>query len=269
MSIFRPHSTNLHIILLGTVIAIVLLPLLVGCNKRPDGILSDKKMADILADLSLVEALSVRGQYGLERDSMKKIMRQSIMMHHGVSETDFDSTLVWYGHNMEQYAKLYKRVDKVLAQRAETIIPHEDQQNENNLWPLPKMLAISPYNGKRGFSFTMTGNSISPGDMVQWSMNITGGEPGGTIILAAQYPDKEMSYVRATLNEHGLTRLSLQTDSARRPNSIIGYVHYRQRPMHRIWFDSITLVTKSVEQRRYSAISNQQHITPPKKRSSR
>ena len=88
----------LHIVLL---IAVVL----VSCDKAPRGVIGERKMAELVEDFLKADAYMDmhRDVYGT--DSMRQLMKQSIMRKHGVTQELYDTSLVWYAHNMDAYTR--------------------------------------------------------------------------------------------------------------------------------------------------------------------
>ena len=96
---------------------ILLLPLLIlvllSCDRAPHGVMSKNKMADLIVDLQIAEAYIENHSQDFQDDSSKLVIKQSIFKKHGITQQDYDTSLVWYAHNMEDYIKVY---DKALGQ---------------------------------------------------------------------------------------------------------------------------------------------------------
>ena len=110
------HRFTLHIMLLLT-----LTLLLTSCDKTPRGVLSINDMADLIVDMELAEAYIDRHPEDFNTDSAKMVMKQSVYRKHGITQKDYDSTLVWYAHNMEDYTKAYDKAIAILNKRYEKI----------------------------------------------------------------------------------------------------------------------------------------------------
>ena len=93
-------------------------------------------MADLIVDLQLAEAYIESHTADFEDDSSKLVIKQSIFKKHGITQQDYDSSLVWYAHNMEDYNKAFDKAARVLNipypggplldKLAETGDPHPD-----------------------------------------------------------------------------------------------------------------------------------------------
>ncbi len=226
--------------------------LLAACSSRPDYVLSERKMADVLADLTVADQLalrSTRGDGAFADDSARKVLRQGIMQKNGVSEAEFDSTLAWYGHHLDDYSKLYKAVEKRLADKQARLNKQAGVRtdNANNLWPLPQMLSFSRHDLNPGFSFSLPGDKLKAGHTLVWTMRLTGFSGNATALLGAEYPDQELLYTRQSMHGSGSQRIQLELPADRHPVRVIGYLHFATMPMQRVFVDSLTLeVTKPV-----------------------
>jgi hypothetical protein len=223
--------------------------IMAACSNHPDGVVSEGKMVDVMSDLTLAEAYSSRPYVVMVDDSTKRLIRQTIMDKNGITEADFDSTLAWYGHNMDQYAILYSKIQKELKERKEKMIGKEIATPEGeSLWPLPSMLAVGPNDFSPNISFEIPGSSIKPGEVLEWKMRFNRLVGSGTILLAAEYSELETVVSRRGFRENATTTLHLTTDSTRTPKRIIGYIHFANTPPQMAWIDSISLVSYTQEQ---------------------
>ena len=107
---------SLHITLL---LAVALS--LLACDKTPGGVLSVDDMADLIVDMQLAEAYIDHHHEDFPTDSAKMVMKQSVFRKHGITQQDYDSSLVWYAHNMEDYTKAYDKAILKLNKRYEKI----------------------------------------------------------------------------------------------------------------------------------------------------
>ena len=122
-----------HIILLIT----ACLLLFTAC--RPKGVLSSREMRDLLYDLHRADgAIQVAG-YNYSHDEELARYYQSVLDKHGVTQAQFDSSLVWYTDNPQRFNKIYP---KVVAQLEQDLQQQEDLRdnlqtlkptNENNV----------------------------------------------------------------------------------------------------------------------------------------
>jgi hypothetical protein len=87
--------------------------LLAACDGRPSGVLSQDKMANVLTEMHKTDAsLAQKGLlYG--RYSDKAPYYKFILKKYGITQAEFDSSLVWYTKNPIRFERVY---DNVLVQ---------------------------------------------------------------------------------------------------------------------------------------------------------
>ena len=90
---------------------------LTSCDRTPNGVLSKNEMANLIVDLELADAYIDSHIYDFTDDSSKQVLKQSIFKKHGITQQDYDSSLVWYAHNMEDYTKAYDKAIGKLKER--------------------------------------------------------------------------------------------------------------------------------------------------------
>ena len=91
-------------------VVLLLGALLAGCSKVPDGILSEKKMQAVQTDMQLAEAMISLDNKGFPDNAHKEALYQSIFRKYKITQAEYDSSLVWYGRNLDIYMKVYDRV---------------------------------------------------------------------------------------------------------------------------------------------------------------
>ena len=98
----------------------------VGC--RPRGVLSNREMRDVLYDLHRVDgALQVAGySYGHSQEVAGYY--KNVLDEHGITQAQFDSSLVWYTDNPQIFNKIYPKV----IERLEEDYEREKQLREAN-----------------------------------------------------------------------------------------------------------------------------------------
>ena len=67
-------------------------------------------MTSLLVDIHKGESVIDLNRSAYSSDSMRKVVKQSIYAKHGVTAEQVDTSLVWYGHNVEKYIEIYDGV---------------------------------------------------------------------------------------------------------------------------------------------------------------
>jgi hypothetical protein len=109
---------------------LLFIPLFMSCGKTPGGVLSQNEMADLIVDLQLAEAYIDSRSGDFQTDSSKQVIKQSIFKKHGITQKDYDSSMVWYAHNMEDYVKAY---DKAVGKLKHKYDKLDNGKGNNNM----------------------------------------------------------------------------------------------------------------------------------------
>ena len=81
---------------------------LLGC--RPRGIMHSGKMRDVLVDLHKTDALlQMAGQQNIPIEE-KNLYYAQVLKKHGITQAQFDSSIVWYTAHPQLFDKIYPKV---------------------------------------------------------------------------------------------------------------------------------------------------------------
>ena len=91
-----------------SIIILCILLAVVGC--RPRGVLSNSEMRDVLYDLHRADgAIQVAG-YNYSHDQEVAGYYKNVLDKHGITQEQFDSSLVWFTDNPQIFNKIYPKV---------------------------------------------------------------------------------------------------------------------------------------------------------------
>lgn len=216
-----------------------------GCSKRPKGILSEDKMVQVMADIQIAEAFDRNGDSDpyLQGES-RELLGRGVLMQHGVSQEQMDSTLAWYGRNMDEYAKLYKKIDAELNKRqvkyARAAGESEKAGISADLWPYGRHFVIDEKSVSDGIVADIPVSELQPGDKITWKMAVEGAS-ARTITLGVDYENGTSEVYKTT--DRSLDKwveASLQTDTTLVANRIFAIANF-DRMSQRILIDSVQL----------------------------
>ncbi|MBQ6751274.1 MAG: DUF4296 domain-containing protein [Bacteroidaceae bacterium] len=84
---------------------------IIACDNHPDNILSHKKMEDVLYDYHLMQGLI--DQLPMEeRKEKTQDYVNAVFEKHGITEAQFDSSIVYYNRNTRELYKIYSNLKK-------------------------------------------------------------------------------------------------------------------------------------------------------------
>ena len=109
-----------------SIVILCILLAVVGC--RPRGVLSNREMRDVLYDLHRADgAIQVAG-YNYSHDQELAGYYKNVLDKHGITQAQFDSSLVWYTNNPQIFNKIYPKV----LERLEADLAVETQIRDAN-----------------------------------------------------------------------------------------------------------------------------------------
>lgn len=101
------HSRLLQHIIFFSLIALLALS---SCTLRPKNVLSRNKMVDVLYDLHKTDGVVHVQAVSYVQDEELKKYYEATLLKHGITQAQFDSSLVWYTDNPKRFNKIYPLV---------------------------------------------------------------------------------------------------------------------------------------------------------------
>lgn len=95
---------------------IILFCVAASCSRVPKHILSEKKMRTVLYDMQLAEGLVETQNESYQTSEERKSAYNAVFAKHHITQAEYDSSLVWYGKNMDLYMRIYRLVLKDINQ---------------------------------------------------------------------------------------------------------------------------------------------------------
>ena len=91
---------------------LTLICLAASCSRVPKHILSERKMRVVLYDMLLAEAMveTMPGSFPTSDERLR--VYDAVFTKHRITQAEYDSSLVWYGKNMDLYMAIYILVQK-------------------------------------------------------------------------------------------------------------------------------------------------------------
>lgn len=279
------RPVTIHILLL-----LLLTLSLLSCDRTPGGVLSVNSMADLIVDLQLADAYMDNHSEDYPTDSSKLVLKQSIFKKHGITSQDYDSSMVWYAHNMEDYIKAHDKAIGILKNRydklAKNDVPERLDREDVGI-PTRDVVPGSGIKPRRPFKHGIHGDTADlwqgerrfiltqgsrqgfitfdvvpdaekrPGDRYQLACKLTRGGNRFKVSLNVDYSDGATAQMVRNTDHEGWVMIDLQSDTARQVRRVYGYVGYDIQRGSMSIVDSLMILRSHFNQNNYSFIHSQ------------
>lgn len=232
MRSFRTSSLSL---LLG-ILVLVIAGVVTSCRPSvPQDVLSEGKLEDVLYDYNLALAIAenIPVPDGSDRETMRYQYVQKVFEKYGITEAEFDTTMVWYSAEGKRLAAIFQRVNERMDAEAKTLgvdlsetelyASYGVDGDTANVWSGSRIVYLSSYQPDNVKVITLPVDSTYlPGDCFKFSCNVHFLPSEGThtayIMFSAYYADS--SVVSATQMVGGSYRTELNLRPTPRQDSI-------------------------------------------------
>lgn len=254
--------------------AVLALTATTGCSKTPSYVIGKDDMAEIIADLNMGEAVVDFNYKEFPNDSTRKVLKQSIFANHGITQEDFDTSLYWYGHHLEEFIEMYDQSIKLLEERQRNIITAVNQQiaisgDSVDVWPGSRHLNVSSRLPMKILSFNIAADSNwRAGDIYILQYKTINSRQPVIGRIVADYEEGTSGYVQESSAGKDWTKIRLQLDSTLTPERVYGYIYASPAANEQFFIDSIALVRlrKNLYQHSYIHQNKFNYGVSPKKK---
>lgn len=213
-----------------------------GCQiKKPDDVLSETKMENLLYDYHIAKAM---GESMPSIENYNKVLYvEAVFKKHATTESVFDSSMVWYTRNTEVLSKIYEKVNKRLKTEQESInhlIALRDKKPKTttpgdsiDVWYGVRMARLTgmPLNNRLAFILP-TDSNYHPKDTLVWQVRyhffdkVTDSTKSVVMAMQIRYAnDSIISTTKRVLNA-GIESIRLQSDTLGAIKEVKGFIYY-------------------------------------------
>lgn len=192
--------------LLYLVFAMLTVTVVASCIDRPEIVLDEDQMIDVLVDVhraeGLLELQQQQGNFrGEELDTYEKSVIAAVLQKHGVSRAQYDTSLMWYAEHLKLLTRVYGHVDERLKEEHDmwslqvtetqdfgTSLPGDSVE----LWALRPHLVLDRrrYSDILFWEIPSDSNYIA-GDTLHWRFQINQLLPGQKVLASISLTKKE------------------------------------------------------------------------------
>ena len=190
--------------------------------------LSKGKMEAILYDFHVADAMSdIHDDY---KDTLRiQVYKQAVLKKHGISEADFDSSMVYYTRHADEFYEIYERLSKRLADEALILGTSASEANRYmtvsntgdtaNIWSGDRSFILTTHPGFNAYSFTLSADTaFKAGDRFMLSFDTKfiyqDGMRNGVALLSVTFGNDSVASSMIRMSADNNYRLNL-TDGER------------------------------------------------------
>lgn len=236
-------------------VALLVCVLLAACSKVPDHLLSEKEMQRVMKDMLLAEAMIGIDHYAYKDNEAKEALYESVFRKHGITQAKYDSSLIWYGKNLDLYMKVYDRVLADLNRESSDLgdvqadaVPVSNDDSVN-VWPRRPFLVLQPHALLNGITFDIKPDTkYSSGSVFVMGMDIWGLNKKmkhfPEIRLCAVQGDTTV-VVNNTVKSDGYHETMLRTVATKKIDRVYGFIRMDgadSLSYHKIYIDHLKLI---------------------------
>lgn len=237
----------------------MLLLCLASCNGIPSYVVGPKKMSEVLADMHTAEAVIDMRHNQYPNDSTKLALKQSVFEANGITQRDFDTSLVWYAHHMDKYIDLYQRTIEILEKRSAQAgslamaVSMSMAGDSVNVWGASPFILLTDKLPSRMVTFDISADeNWEPGDSYVWRIKLIDGE-GSNVNwnITANYTDSIVEFISLNTTMQGWNEITFISDSTKQMQRLRGAFEATNDNKPMLWVDSIQLLRKRLNPQTY------------------
>lgn len=242
-------------------LVLLLLILFAACDDHPQNVLSRGKMEDVLYDYHIMQGI-VNDLPAEEREAKGQDYMNAVFEKHGITEAQFDSSIVYYNRHTKDLHKIYSNLKErytAVNEEIQLVNGNNDMMaifstggDTTNLWNSAKLLTLRNKELLNKESFTIHADTsfrrrdqfiltLSPIFIKErredYDINLHVG-------LSVLYASGKHIGTTRVINNDGTQQLTLQTSKDEDIKSITGFFYYKGKKESRnlCLIDNISLI---------------------------
>lgn len=262
---------------LGDIAALFMMCLCAACSRVPDHVIPPEQMARLMADLRTADAVLTYNPQQYRADSSRRALKQAVFDRNGVTQAQFDTSLVWYGHNIGRYQDVTERSIEILQGRladmsalaasAQVLSVAGDSVD---VWPGSHSYVFTQRSPSDYLTFNLEADrNWERGDTYTWYVKFVTVPASARWNITAEYEDGAVETISTVITGSNPSRqmLAFMTDSTRTARSVSGWLHIEPDGHKPVYIDSVSLTRGRLSERVPARHYMQRMVEPRKSKS--
>ena len=227
-------SSYIAMLLLSAFVAVACTP------SVPSDVIQPDEMEDILYDYYISQAMA--GQALNQKDASydRYVYFSAVLQKHGVTEADFDSSLVYYYSNAKRLHGIYSSLSERIGNEAMGLGASVSEFNKYsslsesgdtaNIWQDATSLLLTPYAPSNKFTFSIKADStykVGDSFLVNFMSDFIyqAGTKDAVVYVAVRYDNDSVSTHVTHIGVSGVSRLRIPANDESKVSKIDGFVY--------------------------------------------
>ena len=219
---------------------LVLLLALTACKPTvPGEYIQPDDMADILYEYHVAQAMA-RCEYSDSTELVRERLTQAVFRRHGISQADFDSSLVYYYGHVNKLKEIYVRVNERMADEARALgasvgdMHRYSQFSESgdtaNIWNETTNVLLMPRPTVNRFDFTVSADTtfmLGDSFLFQFVTEYVyqNGSRDAVVNIAAVYEGDSVRQTNAHISVPGISQVRIPANRDRQLRQLRGFIY--------------------------------------------
>ncbi len=236
-----------------------------ACNRVPDEVIQPEEMALLMADIRVADAVISVNSTDYRTPLSRQALKRAVFKRHNVTQAQFDTSLVWYGHNIGKYQEVTDRSIEILDERLQKAGSAATQAalsvagDSVDVWDHPRSYRFNDKSATNYLTFDLEPDrNWADGDVYTWHARFSIAPESAQWTITAEYDDGAVEMIQSTIqvNKVGRQDITIFTDSTRRATHISGWLEIETNGKRPAIIDSVGLLRR----RRYEPLANRRPI---------
>lgn len=245
----------------------------VACDRTPDYVIAPDDMADLLVDIHKGEGVIDLNSASYRNDSLRKVLKQSVYMKHGVTAEQVDTSLVWYGHNVEKYIEVYDMViERLEAELKDADVSSSGERvqfavvgDSVDAWSDAKYRRFAYGMPSENMKFGLKrDDNWERGDVYTWNVYVRNRRSPIRWTIAGEYNDGTTDYIAHTVSQDGWNTITFPVDTAKNLRYVYGVLSVSPGKGEVTYVDSISLIRTRYNPDKYNRAGVKRYLNGKK-----
>jgi hypothetical protein len=228
-----------------------------SCGKQiPGDIIQPKAMEKVLYDYHLALSMSHNS-----KNTEKEAQRNYVFQKHGISEAEFDSSMVWYSRESKELMTIYENlnrrfqreyghIERLLEAREEANTRTSVSGDTVNIWRKGEILWFNAAPLNKQLTFEISADTtFHPKDAFLWNMDCHFFAEGQlTVGMNVVYENDSVVGMTKTIGSSGSHDIYLHTDSAYQIKELNGFILVADNSDPKVLMHNIALTRYHMEE---------------------